>query len=170
MNWKAILSFFVFFVATPILLGQAPTGTPTVPPFSTETPSFGTSTPALSSALPALNATDLSGAGLNTDAMSQSLGERAEQNQSNYTQGLPQQVPSSEIPTVDSAGLASRFAQQLFPQEYNAAQGGLGNVPQSTALPSGLPSALPSDLPSSIPSSPSLPSSLPTASPTPPSF
>src|SRR3989304_2433321 len=142
MNWKTILTFFPFFVATPLLLGQVP-GESLIPPSSS------TSTPAqliVPSTSPALDASSLDASGLNTESMDQSWGERAEQNQSDYQQGLPQEVPSSEIPSPDSEGMAKDFAQELFPQEYGASQGQLNNIPQSTSSPS-------------IPSSPSFPSS-----------
>src|SRR4030067_1537784 len=125
MNWKTILTFFTFFVATPLLLGQVP-GESLIPPSPSSTsPSSPSSTPPSSPATPttpAINATDLSSSGLNTESMDQSWGERAEQNQSDYQQGLPQEVPSSEIPSPDSEGMAKDFAQELFPQEYGASQ------------------------------------------------
>ena len=139
MNWKTILTFFTFFVATPLLLGQVP-GESLIPPSSsTSTTPSSPSTPAqliVPSTSPALDASSLDASGLNTESMDQSWGERAEQNQSDYQQGLPQEVPSSEIPSPDSEGMAKDFAQELFPQEYGASQGQLNNIPQSTSSPS----------------------------------
>lgn len=128
MTWKGIILFFSFFLITPLLLGQdfgnAPEGisTPTSTPRST-----------------ALPISDLQGAGLDTESMDQSWGERARENQDNNDQGLPQEVPSSQIPTVDSEGLASSFAQELFPQEYTASQGEFSNIPESSSVPTSTP-------------------------------
>ncbi len=159
MSWKAILTFFVFFLATPLLLGQIPGEVPSAPGLATPSTPTVPAQSIVPSTIPAINATDLEGAGLNADSLDQSWGERAQQNQSDYQQGLPEEVPSSEIPSVDSAGAASDIAQELFPEEYSASQGELPNVPESTALPTA-PTVPAQDLvpPTATPSSPSSPS------------
>lgn len=188
MKLKAILILTMFFIGTPLILGQTQLpsipslpGTPTGLPIPS-TPGLPTfSTPSVPSGLPLDSLRD---AGINTASLS-SPSQAASSLLSSPTQGILNSSFSTPLPNRDNAAdLAKEFAKRTFPEEFNAAQGKLTNfsslansassfstptVPTSIPTPSGfstptIPSipALPGTptLPSlpSLPSTPTLPS------------
>ncbi len=168
MKLKIILAASTFFIATPLLIGQSLPSTelptaPSVPNISgSSLPSIpNLSNGSFSSPLPA---SVLSQSGLDTSTLSQNPAERARGLTDQYKQGL---LDDSRLPTLpDNSSqlgtMAKRFAEQTFPQEFQAAKGLL-------SLPQSLPSTFPTSIPTALPTSPTgLPTSIPTALPTSP--
>ncbi len=167
MNWKIILTISTFFVATPILIGQSLPDIPTVPstpaiPGGIPSTSIPTSLPAAIPSLPAIStplpASLLSQSGLDTSVLGQDPSTRAQDLRDQYKQGLmdDSRLPTLPDNTAQAGDLAKRFAEQTFPQEFQASKGLL-------ALPESAPSAFPT-------ATPAIPTSAPTAIPTPPTI
>lgn len=176
MKFKGIFSFLLFFVGTPLMLGQS--SLPSIPDVpAVNTPDINstslpgrfipsTTLPSVPSSLPIDSLRD---AGINTaQAIPSDPARAARDLQSQYAQeGILSNDRVPSIPNTSNPGdLARQFAQRTFPEEFQAVQGKLGSVP--TSLPSEIPSSLPN--PSTIPGIPS--SSLPglPATPSIPSF
>jgi hypothetical protein len=176
MKLKIILAASTFFIATPLLIGQSLPSTelPTAPSVPNISGSSLPSIPNLSNASfsSPLPASVLSQSGLDTSTLSQNPAERARGLTDQYKQGL---LDDSRLPTLpDNSSqlgtMAKRFAEQTFPQEFQAAKG-LLSLPQSlpSAFPTSIPTALPTSIPTALPTSPTgLPTSIPTALPTSP--
>ncbi len=131
MKLKAILILTLFFVGTPLILGQ--TGlpsvpnlpstpninTPSLPGFPSSTPTLpGFSTPTMPTAL---SADTLRNAGINTSSLTSNATALASQIPD---QGILNNAFSTPLPNRDNAAdMAKSFAQKLFPEEFAAAQG-----------------------------------------------
>ncbi len=167
MKWKLILTISTFFVATPILIGQSLPDIPTVPatpaipgvlPSTAVPTSLPTTIPALPAISTPLPASLLEQSGLDTSVLNEDPSTRAQGLRDQYKQGLmdDHRLPSLPDNTAQAAGLAKRFAEQTFPQEFQASKGLL-------ALPESAPAAFPTTLPS-------VPTTIPTVVPTPPTI
>lgn len=166
MKWKLILTISTFFVATPILIGQSLPDIPTVPATpaipggipSTVIPTAlpTTSIPAVLTISNPLPASLLGQSGLDTSVLGVDPSTRAQELRDQYKQGLldDHRLPTVPNNTTQAGDLAKRFAEQTFPQEFQASKGRL-------ALPESAPSAFPT-------TSPSVPTTIPTVVPTPP--
>lgn len=164
MKWKLILTISAFFLATPILIGQSLPDIPAVPTtpsipgglpsttLPTVLPSSIPTFPAISTPLPA---SLLGQSGLDTSVLGEDPGTRARGLRDQYKQGLldDQRLPSLPGNPAQAGDLAKRFAEQTFPQEFQASKGLL-------ALPESAPSAFPT-------TPPGLPTIIPTVLPTP---
>lgn len=164
MKLKIIIAASSFLIATPILIGQTLPGLPSAPAM----PSVGTSSiPSLNSLPNSTLSNPLSGdalrqSGLDTNTSSQNPSDRARELRDQYKQGLLDESRLPSLPDNSSQleSIAKRFAEQTFPQEFQAAKGML-------ALPQVAPSSFPSALPTGIPSPTFIPSSLPSPPPSP---
>lgn len=163
MKLKIIIAASTFLIATPIIIGQ------TLPsPTDIPTPNSVSSSMSRLNSLRNTNVTNplssdiLSQSGLNMSALSQSPMERAQSLRDQYKQGLldDSRLPSLPDNSSQLGTLAKRFAEETFPQEFQAAKGML-------ALPQAAPSGFPTSLPTMIPSPTFLPSSVPSIFPTP---
>lgn len=174
MKLKIILAASTFFIATPLLIGQ---GLPsTIRPTSPSMPNMSTST------LPSINSLDnstvsnplpasaLSQSGLDTSTLVQNPTERARSLSNQYKQGLLDQSRLPALPDTSTqlGTMAKRFAEETFPQEFQASKG-LLSLPQ--AAPSSFPTSVPTIMPTNTSEAsrlfPSIPSTISTA---PPSF
>lgn len=179
MKLKLILLLGTFFVATPLLIGQSLPDIPTTSPLPTpsELSTFnvqrstlgGTSLPSsipsnLPSSLPtSIPANLLQQSGLDTSSLTQDPRAQASALRDRYKQGLLDDHRLPSLPTLPATdqgpALAKRFAEQTFPEEFQASKG-LLSLPE--AAPSNFPTSLPSIIPSSLPSS--LPTIIPSSS------
>ena len=183
MKLKIFLTLAAFFVATPILIGQTlpdiaipdslpstsglPTSLPGNPLGSSlpQAPSLSnplSSTPQLPSSL---SADSLRQSGLDTSILGQDPRTRAASLRDQYRQGLLSDTRLPQLPSTDQLGnIAKEFAEQTFPQEFQASKG-LLNLPEAApaAFSSAVPASIPSSIPTSIPSS--IPSIIPTVTP-----
>ncbi len=170
MKLKIILAASTFFIATPLLIGQSlpSTALPTPPSVlnisGSSLPSINNlSNSSFSNPLPA---SALSQSGLDTSTLSQNPSERARNLSDQYKQGLldDSRLPSLPDNSNQLGTVAKRFAEQTFPEEFQAAKG-LLSLPQ--AAPSSFSNSIPTALPTSSTSFPtSIPTALPTSIPT----
>lgn len=185
MKFKAIIGFLLFFIGTPLIIGQnglptVPTSTPALPNVNTESPlanlpNGAVQTPTEVTSL--LNQTPsslpvdaLRDAGINTSTLTnQNPSALADQLRSRYgSQGILNDAFSTPLPSTDTAAaLGKEFARKMFPEEFQAAQGGLGAI---SSLPTNTPSlsditATPLHTPSSLPTSFSTPTDIPSGLP-----
>ena len=157
MKVKAILTFLGLFIGTPLILGQSSVpssfpssfSTPTIPnlPSIPATPAVPTSLP-----LESLQSAGINPSSLTTPTLPFNIDSY--RREGFLGNSLPFNLPTGS----DSvSALAKDFAQKTFPQEFQAAQGKLNNIP---ALPTNgnFSSVLPSNLSTPNLSTPNLPS------------